>query len=663
MVRLGAARRRRLRDPRSRRLHDDVPARLRAGGLVHHGGLCGRCCGVLRGRPARSREGSACGRPRRARSSTPRSSPATPPSSRTTTGTRRAGRSFSSSPKARCATDSVGGVLVPVALIPYLAFNEWYRGHEFGPPAFLLDRVTFPSGVMLLVGLIFGWLVHHLEEETRVSAERTAEAERLRDELGRRSDVLEAANRVARALASSLELDAAFGAFIRELRGLVPFERAAIVLVEGDTATTMATAGRGANEVFPPGNAGPLAGSVLGQVLEGRIVVRRDLEEREFPEDELLLALGLRSELVAPLQLGARTIGMLSLSRADAGCVQRERDRARRPARPPRRHGRPEHPRVRGRTPTGRRARAAFGAARGLRVARLPRAAQPDGGCDRCVADVAGAVAPAERRAAGVVPRAHRRRDDAARGPRRRRPRHLAPRGGDVQLPLRGRRPRGDRARRRGVGDAHATGGRSGADGHRQVADDSRRPGATPPGGREPHRQRGQVLARARRGGGAGVRRRRRRTPLRPRRRPGDPARAPGAHLREVRPSRHPRQLEAGHRPRLVHRALDRRGARRHARGQLAPARGSDLRADACRRPTRPARGAARRRAPSRALSRASRSASAAPPARRAPRRRGSARISLSSHSSSPYGRSASAVPSVSRRAPRSAAKRATSFE
>ena len=129
--------------------------------------------------------------------------------------------------------------------------------------------------------------------------------------------MLEAANRVARALASSLELDAAFGAFIRELRGLVAFERAAIVLVDGDTATTMATAGRGASEIFPPGSVGPLKGSVLEQVLEGRIVVREDLEEQDYAEDKLLLDLGLRSEVVAPLLLGARTIGMLSVARAE----------------------------------------------------------------------------------------------------------------------------------------------------------------------------------------------------------------------------------------------------------------------------------------------------------------------------------------------------------
>jgi signal transduction histidine kinase len=169
--------------------------------------------------------------------------------------------------------------------------------------------------VGVLAGLVIGRLRDTLNAERSRAEARAAEAERLRDDLGHRVDVLETANRCARALASSLELDEAFGAFIRELRGLVPFERTAIVLVEGNTATTMATAGRGAGDVFPPGNSDPIEGSLLERVLDGKIVVRRDLTERDAPADEQLLALGLRSELVTPLLVGARTIGMLSLSR------------------------------------------------------------------------------------------------------------------------------------------------------------------------------------------------------------------------------------------------------------------------------------------------------------------------------------------------------------
>ncbi len=169
--------------------------------------------------------------------------------------------------------------------------------------------------VGMLSGLVIGRLRDTLNAERSRAELRAAEAERLRDELGHRVDVLETANRCARALGSSLELDEAFGAFIRELRGLVPFERTAIVLVEGDTATTMGTAGRGAGDVFPPGNSDPIQGSLLERVLDGKVVVRGDITEREYPADEHLLALGLRSELVTPLLLGARTIGMLSLSR------------------------------------------------------------------------------------------------------------------------------------------------------------------------------------------------------------------------------------------------------------------------------------------------------------------------------------------------------------
>jgi signal transduction histidine kinase len=208
-----------------------------------------------------------------------------------------------------------GGVLVPLVLIPYFWFNEWWRAREFGPPGFVADRVTFISGVLVLSGLVVGWLVSRLAAEGRHGRERAAEAERLRDTLGRRVDVLEAANRSARALGSSLDMEQAFGAFIREVRGLVPFDRTAIVLVDDNVARTIATAGRGADAVYPPGSLGPIDGSVLERVIAGEVVVRHDLADEMFPEDRHLLELGLRSELIAPLLVGARPIGMISLSR------------------------------------------------------------------------------------------------------------------------------------------------------------------------------------------------------------------------------------------------------------------------------------------------------------------------------------------------------------
>ncbi|HEY4412515.1 MAG TPA: histidine kinase dimerization/phospho-acceptor domain-containing protein, partial [Gaiellaceae bacterium] len=166
----------------------------------------------------------------------------------------------------------------------------------------------------ILVGFLAGVVIGRLRDAI---AARAAEAERLRDELGRRGEILEAANRCARALGSSLEIETAFGAFIRELRVVVPFDRTAIVLIEDDTAKTIATAGRGATEIFPPGSSGPVHGSVLDRVRGGDIIVRGDIAQAEYPEDKLFADLGLHSEIVAPLLVGSRPIGMIALSRAE----------------------------------------------------------------------------------------------------------------------------------------------------------------------------------------------------------------------------------------------------------------------------------------------------------------------------------------------------------
>jgi signal transduction histidine kinase len=213
----------------------------------------------------------------------------------------------------------LGAVAVPVALLPFLVFSEWWRVHHFGGgPGFTWDRVTFPFGVFLITGSIVGWLVNRLAREAAVAESRAAEAEELRDELGRRVDLLEATNRCARALASSLDIDLAFGAFIRELRGLIAFDRVTIVLVEGGRAEVMAVAGRATDTVFPPGSARPVKGSVLEEVLDGKLVYRPTMEPPCYPEEEDLLAIGLKSRVLAPLQVGPRTIGMLGLVRAQA---------------------------------------------------------------------------------------------------------------------------------------------------------------------------------------------------------------------------------------------------------------------------------------------------------------------------------------------------------
>src|SRR5207244_1859714 len=212
----------------------------------------------------------------------------------------------------------IGGIAVPIVAFPFLVFIEWWRKHEFGGPGFLWDRVTFSFGLFLIAGLIVSWLVNRLAHEATVADARATEAEELRDQLGRRVDLLEAANRCARALASSLDVDEAFSAFIWELRGLIPFDRVTIVLVEGERAEVMAAAGRGVEDVFPPGSARPVSGSVLEDVLKGHVVHRESMRPPLYPEEDELLALGLETRLLAPLQVGPRAIGMLGLVRERA---------------------------------------------------------------------------------------------------------------------------------------------------------------------------------------------------------------------------------------------------------------------------------------------------------------------------------------------------------
>ena len=293
-----------------------------------------------------------------------------------------------------------GGLWLTAASVPVLVGYEALRSEHFDEQLRVDERHP-PGRDQVMIALIVGWLVEQVRSEAQRALERATEAEDLRDELGRRADLLDAANRCARALGSSLELDEAFGAFIRELRSLVPFDRTAIILIEHGEVRVMATAGHLADEVLRPGEALP-PGALIEEVLRtGETVYRRDMSDHAYPEEKTLVEIGLRSRVAAPLLLGARPIGMLSILRNDAGRLRARRGRAREPARPARRDRRPEHPLVRGRARDGRGAAPALGPARRLRLARLARAAQPDGRRDRRGPDAAGPLARADAATSG----------------------------------------------------------------------------------------------------------------------------------------------------------------------------------------------------------------------------------------------------------------------
>ena len=212
----------------------------------------------------------------------------------------------------------VGALAIVAASAPVMAGYEWLRSDRFAPHDYRVDYVTLQLGIEVLLGLIVGWLMLRLLGQSTVAEARAAEAEKLRDQLGRRADALEAANRCARALSSSLELDQAFDAFIREVRGLLPFDRIAIVLSENGVAQVMAVAGEGAENVLPPGSGRPIHGTLLEQLLRtNQTVYRRDMSSADYPEEDQFLALGLHCRLATPLLQGARAIGMLSLVRKE----------------------------------------------------------------------------------------------------------------------------------------------------------------------------------------------------------------------------------------------------------------------------------------------------------------------------------------------------------
>jgi signal transduction histidine kinase len=212
----------------------------------------------------------------------------------------------------------VGGVALPAVQVPMLVAIEWWRSDHFEPSDYRFQSVIVPFGLQLAVGAVVGWLVNRLARETSVAHDRAAEAEVLRDQLGHRVDLLDATNRCARALGSSLEIEEAFAAFIRELRGAIGFDRTAIVLVDDGSARVIAAAGAAAETVFPPGTGRPVAGSLLAEVTKsGQTVYREDMAELSYPEEEDFVELGLRCRLAAPLFVGPRSVGMISLVRRD----------------------------------------------------------------------------------------------------------------------------------------------------------------------------------------------------------------------------------------------------------------------------------------------------------------------------------------------------------
>ena len=97
------------------------------------------------------------------------------------------------------------------------------------------------------------------------------------------------------------------------------------MLAEDGLAHVMAVSGEGAANVLPPDSAQSIQGSVLEEVLRtNEAVYRRDMSGAEYDGEDKLLALGLHSRLGTPLLIGPQSIGMIALSRRERDAFSAE---------------------------------------------------------------------------------------------------------------------------------------------------------------------------------------------------------------------------------------------------------------------------------------------------------------------------------------------------
>jgi K+-sensing histidine kinase KdpD len=216
-----------------------------------------------------------------------------------------------------------GGVGLTLLNIPFVALVEYARPNPVN--GFEVRNVTLTLGIQLIAGLVVGGLTRQLHQETSRSELRAAEAEQLRDEIGRHADRLELANRCARALASSLDMKESFQYFVREIRTSLEFDRIALILNQHGRATVIAEEGVGADEGGIHWSR-PLGESSLGEVVRsGQTHVRTDLREgSRHADEEELAAIGMRSRVVAPLTIAGKPLGVLSVSRREPDAFTRD---------------------------------------------------------------------------------------------------------------------------------------------------------------------------------------------------------------------------------------------------------------------------------------------------------------------------------------------------
>ncbi|HEX8492237.1 MAG TPA: GAF domain-containing protein [Pyrinomonadaceae bacterium] len=151
------------------------------------------------------------------------------------------------------------------------------------------------------------------EQEAVTSAEMSA----LFDYLREATEQLEVVNRVVAAVNSSRSIDEVFSLASRQMRGLIPFDRASIALCEeeGERLRVFALSGEHAGSLSV-GATGVMRGSVTELALrERRMIVIPELSaEKRFNVYEDLNREGFHSSVCCPLFSADRAIGSLNLT-------------------------------------------------------------------------------------------------------------------------------------------------------------------------------------------------------------------------------------------------------------------------------------------------------------------------------------------------------------
>jgi signal transduction histidine kinase len=203
---------------------------------------------------------------------------------------------------------------VPVAVLTLaVTLFLWQALTTFGEDNVLtFDRA---AGVILGLGLVLAVVLAAATAaiQSAVEARRAAEMRHTRDVALREAYA---------AVALAEDLASGFEAFARAAADVVPFDRAALTLVEESAATVAAAVGTGSDTV-PAGTSMPLTEPILAELLSSRSAVLVEDIATRYATSPAARA-GMRSFVATPIVIGGSARAMLTIASAREGSYDAE---------------------------------------------------------------------------------------------------------------------------------------------------------------------------------------------------------------------------------------------------------------------------------------------------------------------------------------------------